>query len=64
MDTALVRIELEHLVDAGRTVIAIAHSYGGQVGTNALQGLSVNARAKKKLPGGVAHLIYVSFCSS
>ena len=35
-DTAMVRGDVESLVDAGRTVIAIMHSYGGQVGTNAL----------------------------
>jgi len=61
-DTALVREEVQSLVDAGRTVIALMHSYGGQVGTNALHGLGVEARAKENLPGGVAHLIYM--CAS
>ncbi|KAI1505025.1 hypothetical protein F5X99DRAFT_369243 [Biscogniauxia marginata] len=38
------------------------HSYGGQVGTNSLYGLSKNARAAKGLAcgGGVSHLIYMA----
>lgn len=60
-DTELVRGYVESLVDAGRSVIVIMHSYGGQVGTNALHGLGLNSRVQheKPLPGGVAHLIYM-----
>lgn len=58
-DTALIRGYVESLTDAGRTVIAIMHSYGGQVGTNALLGLGLESRAKQGLTGGVAHLIYM-----
>ncbi|KAI7779318.1 hypothetical protein LA080_000989 [Diaporthe eres] len=59
-DTALVRSYVESLVQAGRSVVAIAHSYGGQVITNALCGLGVDARAAKGLKGGVWHLIYMA----
>lgn len=58
-DTELVRGYVEILVDAGRNVIAIMHSYGGAVGTNALCGLSLNDRTQKALSGGVSHLIYL-----
>ena len=58
-DTALIRGYLESLVDAGRTVIAIMHSYGGQVGTNALYGLGLNNRSQRGLSGGVVHLVYM-----
>ena len=59
-DTALVRGYIESLVDAGRIVIAIMHSYGGQVGTNALHGLGLNNGPRAEgLLGGVAHLIYM-----
>ncbi|KAL8735364.1 MAG: hypothetical protein Q9166_000909 [cf. Caloplaca sp. 2 TL-2023] len=60
-DTELIRSYVESLIDAGRTVIAIMHSYGGQVGTNALHGLGVKTRAKRQHPlsGGVSHLIYM-----
>lgn len=59
-DSALVRSYVESLVRAGRSVVAIAHSYGGQVATNALCGLGVDARAAKGLKGGVSHLIYLA----
>ena len=54
-DTALIRAYVESLIDAGRTVITIMHSYGGQVGTNALHGLGPRTHQL----GGVAHLIYM-----
>lgn len=61
-DTALIRGYVESLINAGCTVIAIMHSYGGQVGTNALHGLSLNSRSQHAdgLSGGVAHLVYMS----
>ena len=60
-DTALIRAYVESLVDAGRTVIAIMHSYGGQVGTNALHGLGLSTRNHhtQGQSCGVAHLIYM-----
>ncbi|ROV89568.1 hypothetical protein VMCG_09952 [Cytospora schulzeri] len=58
-DTALIRSCVEGLVAAGRTVIALLHSYGGQVGTNALHGLSLEMRAKQGLTGGVSSLVYM-----
>lgn len=45
---------------AGRDIVAIMHSYGGQVGSNALVGLGREARAKQGLPGGVSHLVYLA----
>lgn len=55
-DTAFVRRYVESLIDAGHTVTAIMHSYEGQVGTNALHGLSLQRRQQ---PSGVASLIYM-----
>jgi len=55
-DTAHVREYVASLLDAGHTVLAIMHSYGGQVGTNALHGLGLQRRQE---PGGVARLIYM-----
>ncbi|RYP56778.1 hypothetical protein DL770_010814 [Monosporascus sp. CRB-9-2] len=59
-DTELVRSYVEALVGAGRTVLALLHSYGGQVGTNALRGLGLEARSAAGLAGGVSHLVYLS----
>ncbi|KAI1417266.1 hypothetical protein F5Y13DRAFT_202801 [Hypoxylon sp. FL1857] len=61
-DTDLIRSYATSLVEAGRAVAVLMHSYGGHVGTNAIYGLSKNARAAKGLSGegGVSHLIYMA----
>jgi pimeloyl-ACP methyl ester carboxylesterase len=58
-DTALVRSYVQSLVRAGRTVVAIGHSYGGQVMTNALYGFGIEARSSQGLKVGVSNLIYL-----
>lgn len=59
-DSDLIRRYVSSLVRAGRTVVAIMHSYGGQVGTNALYGLYIGSRAAQGLRGGVSHLVYLT----
>ncbi|KAI0896542.1 Alpha/beta hydrolase fold-1 [Annulohypoxylon nitens] len=59
-DTDLIRGYATSLIEAGRSVAVLMHSYGGQVGTNALYGLSATARAAQGLKGGISHLIYMS----
>ncbi|TVY94516.1 hypothetical protein LAWI1_G000115 [Lachnellula willkommii] len=59
-DSELVRSYVSSLVRAGRTVVAIMHSYGGQVGSNALVGLGLENRVAQGLPGGVSHLVYLA----
>ncbi|KAF2254691.1 alpha/beta-hydrolase [Trematosphaeria pertusa] len=59
-DVSSIRSYAESLLKDGRTVVALMHSYGGQVGSNAFYGLSTESRAKASLPGGIAHLIYMA----
>lgn len=59
-DTALIRSYASSLVRAGRHVLVIAHSYGGQVCSNSLYGLGLEARSKEGLKGGVSQLIYMT----
>ncbi|KAE8145972.1 Alpha/beta hydrolase fold-1 [Aspergillus avenaceus] len=59
-DTDLIRAYVTSLIDAGREVIALMHSYGGQIGTNALAGLGLSARQQQGLPGGVSRLVYLA----
>lgn len=59
-DTDAIRSYATSLVEAGRTVAVLMHSYGGQVGTNALHGLSAKARAARGQQGGISHLIYMT----
>jgi pimeloyl-ACP methyl ester carboxylesterase len=61
-DTQVVRDYVTKLADEGHTIIAILHSYSGQVGTNALKGLGLEARSQQGKPGGVVHLVYM--CAS
>ncbi|KAF2692027.1 alpha/beta-hydrolase, partial [Lentithecium fluviatile CBS 122367] len=56
-DTAFIRSYVQNLVGSGHQVVAIMHSYGGQVGTNALYGLG---SGQPHLSGGVSHLIYMA----
>lgn len=58
-DTANMRSYVKKLVESGRRVIALLHSYGGQVGTNALHGLGLEGRSAKGLLGGVSDLVYM-----
>ncbi|KAI0015381.1 Alpha/beta hydrolase fold-1 [Xylariomycetidae sp. FL0641] len=58
-DAAHIRSYIEGLVNGGSVVAVIMHSYGGQVGSDALPGLGVASRAARGLPGGVSHLVYL-----
>ncbi|KAM7205468.1 Alpha/beta hydrolase fold-1 [Naviculisporaceae sp. PSN 640] len=59
-DSVSMRLYAQKLVDAGKRVIALMHSYGGQVGTNSLYGLGWETRSRQGLPGGVSDLVYVT----
>ncbi|KAL2828013.1 Alpha/beta hydrolase fold-1 [Aspergillus cavernicola] len=72
-DTALIRGYVESLADAGRDIVVLMHSYGGQVGTHALLGLGAETRRRAQLQqqkqqrqwrggggGGVVRLVYVA----
>ncbi|KAK1140231.1 hypothetical protein N8T08_010528 [Aspergillus melleus] len=58
-DTAAIRQFVTGLADEGRSLVVLMHSYGGQVGTNALTGLGADARKQQGLSGGVSQLIYI-----
>lgn len=52
---------MEKLVGDGRVVVALAHSYGGQVASNALYDLGLQTRSEKGLlKGGVSRIIYMA----
>lgn len=58
-DTTFIRSYVTSFVATGRLLVVLMHSYGGQVGTNALAGLSVKERASRGQSGGVSSLIYM-----
>ncbi|OLN88645.1 hypothetical protein CCHL11_01691 [Colletotrichum chlorophyti] len=59
-DAAAVRTLLQELVDQGRQVILVAHSYGGVVCAEAVNGLGYKQRAKENKPGGVILFLYLA----
>lgn len=58
-DVAHVREVVKSAVGAGEHVLMIMHSYGGAVGTGAVEGLSLAERSAAGLSGGVVHLLYL-----
>lgn len=62
-DTAHIRKAAEAIIHTGHKLIALAHSYGGQVCSNALHGLGVQAQqtstTNNNSAGGVAALVYM-----
>ncbi|KAF2864664.1 hypothetical protein BDV95DRAFT_600382 [Massariosphaeria phaeospora] len=55
---------LAPLLDEGKDIILLCHSYGGTYGAGAVQGLSKKERASKGQKGGVIGIIYAaSFCT-
>jgi pimeloyl-ACP methyl ester carboxylesterase len=60
-DAAAIQEAAARLVDQGKIVMLVMHSYGGLVGSEAIpEELSRLYRKAKGLPGGVAHLFYVA----
>ncbi|MCJ1460752.1 hypothetical protein MMC28_011134 [Mycoblastus sanguinarius] len=58
-DAQVVQKQVISLIEKSREVIMLLHSYGGAVGTEAVNGLSMSERVTKGLHGGVIHLIYM-----
>ena len=59
-DVACVRDVVRPLVEAGERVLMLLHSYGGAVGTDAVdESLTFSFRKASGQPGGVIHLLYL-----
>lgn len=58
-DVACVRSVIKSLVEEGQRILLIMHSYGGAVGTDAVDDLTITERKNSNLPGGVIHLLYL-----
>ncbi|KAL6720030.1 hypothetical protein ACLMJK_001951 [Lecanora helva] len=59
-DVAIVRDTVISILDEGRDVVVLMHSYGGIPGSAALRGLGTSERAKMGKNTGVIRLVYVS----
>ncbi|GAD95939.1 hypothetical protein ANI_1_1316164 [Paecilomyces variotii No. 5] len=63
-DAEAVRMEILKHLDAGKDVIAIAHSYGGLVMSEGVKGLGKKAREEQGQKTGVLKLIYMCAVAS
>ena len=59
-DAAFIAEEVEKLVDEGKDVVLIAHSYGGIPATESTKGLGKEERLKDGKKGGVVALGYMT----
>ncbi|GKZ24458.1 hypothetical protein AbraIFM66951_010681 [Aspergillus brasiliensis] len=59
-DVAHLRSELVSLIDQGKDIILVLHSYGGVVGSGAVEGLGKAERAQQGKAGGVIMVVYMS----
>ncbi|KAI0503410.1 Alpha/beta hydrolase fold-1 [Xylaria bambusicola] len=59
-DAAKARSALTKLIDDGKEVLVVAHSYGGIVASNAVKGLSTTQRTADGLKGGVSMVLYLA----
>lgn len=58
-DVKCIRDCITELVNGGKEVMLVSHSYAGMPATEAPIGLGKKAREEKGLPGGVVRLIYI-----
>lgn len=59
-DVAVVKTAISRLAEEGKEIILLLHSYGGVVGSSAVEGLDVASRAKEAKKGGVVKLVFMS----
>ncbi|KAJ5957530.1 hypothetical protein N7501_011809 [Penicillium viridicatum] len=51
---------LKEMVEAGRQIVVVNHSYGGLVSAGAVEGLGYVQRCKAGLPGGVLMVVWLA----
>ncbi|KAL4916375.1 Alpha/beta hydrolase fold-1 [Aspergillus aurantiobrunneus] len=59
-DVSAIRKVVSGLVNLGRKIVVVSHSYGSTPATEALVGLGSRERAEKGLTGGVIQLVYIA----
>jgi pimeloyl-ACP methyl ester carboxylesterase len=59
-DIAALRIALLPHVEAEKEIVLVMHSLGGLLGSNAIEGMGIEARAKEGKKGGIKRLVYLA----
>ncbi|KAI0184663.1 Alpha/beta hydrolase fold-1 [Xylaria flabelliformis] len=60
VDAAKIRSALTGLVNEGKEVVLVAHSYGGIVASNSVDGLGIKQRATSGVKGGIIMILYLA----
>jgi len=60
LDVTAIKAAVSSVIDGGKDVVVVLHSYGGIPGTEALQGLGKKERAGKGEKFGVARIVYIA----
>ena len=60
LDTQAVQTHLRRIIECGKDVVVIGHSFGGAVAAGAAFGFSKAARAKEGLQGGVIGFVAIA----
>ena len=58
-DLKTTRKELQELVDEGKEVLVISHSYGGVPACQAIRGLEKSQRVKNSQQGGIIRIVFM-----
>ncbi|KAI0144473.1 alpha/beta-hydrolase [Xylariaceae sp. FL1272] len=58
-DAQAIRTTLVKLINEGKEVVLVPHSYGGIVASNAVEGLDIKSRVSKGLKGGVSMIVFL-----
>lgn len=61
-DARFVAKQLQELVDAGKDIVVLGHSYGGIPATESLKGFTKKERQDQGNPGGVVRIAYMTAC--
>jgi len=59
-DVRSIRKQIKPLVDTGKDVILVMHSAGGFLGSNAIEGWSLDARKKAGKQGGIRKPVFLA----
>lgn len=57
-DVDAIQAVIKPVVDEGKDVLLVVHSYGGMVGSEAVRGLDKASREKEDKKGGISHMYF------
>ncbi|RGP79430.1 hypothetical protein FLONG3_2485 [Fusarium longipes] len=59
-DVKVIHDTIKPVIDKGKRIVLVCHSYGGIPGSAAVEGYQLHEREAKGLSGGIVHVVYVA----